>query len=499
MELRDYLAIARQRWLLIVGAVAVVVAVAALYTATATRQYQSTASVFVSTTPSSTSEAYNGGLFSQQRVTSYADLVTGADMARKVIDQLGLNTSPAGLAGKVKATVVPETVVLTITVTDASPKAAQRINQGYVQVLQDSVKELETPPGGTTPLLKATVVDSPTLPGAPISPKPVRNLGLALVLGLLLGMGLAVLREVLDSSVREPADVPTLEGVPMLSGLAYDDDVHEHPLISTLPTHAPRVESFRVLRTNLSFVDVDNTSKAFVVTSSVPNEGKSTTAVNTALAMAAGGQRVLLLDGDLRRPQVANLLGLEGSVGLTSVLVGKITLPEAVQQHSPSSLDVLTAGALPPNPAELIQSRAMRDLLAEVRTRYDVVVIDSPPLLPVTDAALIAAETDGAVLVIRHGKTTKEQVAGAVERLHAVDTVPLGVIMNMVPSGRGGRYGRYGYGYGYGYAPRENDSREQLPRATADKAAANGAPVEPDRSSQPSERREQVGRFGRRA
>lgn len=457
MELRDYLRIARQRWLLIVGSVALVVAIAAVYTATATRQYESNASVFVSTSPSTSQDAYQGGLFSQQRVSSYADLVSGADMAREVIHRLGLTMSPASLVGRVKATVVPETVILKISVTDSSPQTAQRINQEYLDVLKDSVKDLETPPGQSTPLLKATVVDSPSRPGGAISPQPLRNLGLAVVLGLLLGFGIAVLREILDTTVRSPHDVQALEGVPMLSGLAYDTSVRDHPLISTLPSHAPRVESFRVLRTNLSFIDVDQQSKAYVFTSSVPNEGKSTTAVNTALALAAaGGERVLLVDGDLRRPQVAGLLGLEGRVGLTSVLVGKVGLEGAVQQHAASGLDVLTAGSVPPNPAELIQSRAMHDLLAHLRATYDVVIIDSPPLLPVTDAALIAAETDGAVLVVRHGKTTRDQVTGAVERLRAVEAAPLGVIMNMLPSGGGGRYG-YGYGYGYGYAPRKAD------------------------------------------
>ncbi len=272
------------------------------------------------------------------------------------------------------------------------------------------------------------------------------------MLGLLLGFGLAVLREILDTSVKRTADVPALGETPVLSALAFDPQVEERPLISDLPPHAPRAEAFRVLRTNLSFVDVDQSAKSFVVTSSVPGEGKSTTAVNAAIALATAGQRVLLIDGDLRRPQVASMLSLETSVGLTTALVGSSTLEEIIQKHAPSGLDVVTAGRLPPNPAELLQSNAMQELLAEVRQRYDVTIIDAPPLLPVTDAAVMASQTDGAVLVIHHGRTTKDQVTGAVERLVAVGSAPLGVIFNMIPGGRAGRYG-YGYGYGYGYAP----------------------------------------------
>ena len=180
----------------------------------------------------------------------------------------------------------------------------------------------------------------------------------------------------------------------------------------------------------------------------MPGEGKSTTAVNAALAMVSAGQRVLLVDGDLRRPQVHSMLNLEGSVGLTTALVGQSTLEEVIQTHAESGLHVLAAGRLPPNPAELLQSKAMVELLSRVRGMFDVVLIDTPPLLPVTDAAVIASQTDGAVVVVRFGKTTKDQLGSAVERLHAVDSAPLGIILNMVPTGRSG-----GYGYGYGYAP----------------------------------------------
>jgi receptor protein-tyrosine kinase len=454
VELRDYLSIARRRWLLIVGAVGAIVAVAAVMTSQATPMYASTARVFVSTTPSNSTDAYQGGLFSQQRVSSYADLLNGLDLSQRVIDDLGLDMSAADLSSKISASVVPDTVVLKITVTDSSRTQAQRINDGVVAQLQKFVAELETPPGQDVPLLKATVVDSPRLPGDPVSPQPVRNIGLALVLGLLLGFGLAVLREVLDNSVKGAADVPALGETPVLGSMAFDPEVQKQPLISALSPHAPRAEAYRVLRTNLSFIDVDQPSKAFVVTSSVPNEGKSTVAVNAAIALASAGQRVLLLDGDLRRPQVAKFLGLEERVGLTSVLVGSVGYADVVQHHGGSGLDVLAAGPIPPNPAELLQSNAMRDLLAKLRHDYDVILIDSPPLLPVTDAALLASETDGAVLVVRHGKTTKDQVAGAVARLESVGSAPLGVVFNMIPTRRGGKYG---YGYGYGYAPAKSN------------------------------------------
>ena len=341
----------------------------------------------------------------------------------------------------------------------SGPEAGPAHQPGVVKQLQGFIGELRLRQV-KVPLLKAGVVDTPRLPSTRCHLKPTRNLALALVLGLLLGFGLAVLREVLDTSVRRIHDVPSLRETPLLSALAFDTEVQKTPLINNLPSHAPRVEAFRVLRTNLSFVDVDHTSKAFVVTSSVPAEGKSTTAVNIAIAMASAGQRVLIVDGDLRRPQVASMLNLEGSVGLTTVLVGSSDLNEAIQVHTPSGLHVLTAGQLPPNPAELLQSKAMTELVSRLRTMFDIVVIDTPPLLPVTDAAVLASQTDGAVVVVRFGKTTKEQLGGAVDRLRAVDSAPLGVILNMVPTGRSGSDG-----YGYGYSPADPDlTTTRMPR-----------------------------------
>ena len=453
MELRDYLRILRRRWPIIVACVVIVVGVAAGLTAHATKEYKSTAQLFISTsTSTSSSDVYQGSLASTQRVASYADLATGKELAERVIAATGLDYTPSDLAQKLTAEAVPETVLLNISVTDPDPELAQQLTAVYGSQLSELVAELETPPGATTPILKATVVDSASLPDSPVSPKPLRNLGLALVLGLLLGFGFAVLREVLDTSVKTADDVASSANAAVMAGIAYDPDTREHPLVSSLSSHSPRVEAFRVLRTNLQFIDVDNRSKSYAITSSVPGEGKSTTAVNIAITLAQTGQNILLVDGDLRRPQVAAMLGLEGGVGVTTVLVGKISAAEAIQRHE-TGLDVLTSGHIPPNPAELLQSKAMAELLAELRGKYDTIIFDAPPLLPVTDAALLAAQTDGALLVVRHSRTTREQLHGAHERLAGVGAHPLGVIFNMVPNRRGGNYG-YGYGYGYGYAPK---------------------------------------------
>lgn len=458
MDVRDYLKILRQRWLSITFCALITVLVAVGLTALQTPQYASNARLFVSTSQTDDSQLLQGGQFSAQRVKSYADLVTSRELANRVISDLGLDTSPATLSDKVSAEVVVDTVNLELTVTDTDAHEAQRLAQSYAEQLTDLVRELETTPGEDAPI-KATIVDSASYSAAPVSPQPVRNLGLGLVLGLMLGFGLAVLRSALDTRLSSPEDVAEVTDEPILGAIGFDPDARSTPLITGISSHAPRAESFRVLRTNLQFVDVDTDHKVFVVTSAVPGEGKTSTAVNLALSLAQGGTSTLLVGADLRRPMAADRLGLDESTGLTNVLVGRVTGREATQVHEDSGLHFIASGPIPPNPAELLQSHAMEEFLTKARAAYDVVILDAPPLLPVTDAALLAARADGAMIVVRHGRTTRDQLGHSIERLEAVDAEITGVVLNMVPS-KGNRSG-YGYGYGYAYAPKPGRRAER--------------------------------------
>jgi capsular exopolysaccharide synthesis family protein len=456
MELHDYVRVLRTRWAVIVACTLSTIALAAAITWHATPQYAASARLFVSTQGSTDdAQANQGGQFSLQRVKSYADLLTGREIARRVVDDLDLDESPSALASQISATSKLDTVILTVTVTDPDPRRAKLLANSVAKVFVTYVAELETPPGKDEATIKATVVDGASKPTSPVSPQPMRNLGLGLVLGLLLGAGAAVLRETLDTTVKSTGQLEELVPAPILGSISYDTAAVETPLITSLDTYAPRSEAFRVLRTNLQFIDPDAHHKVFVVTSSLPGEGKTTTAVNLALALAEGGEKVALVEGDLRRPKVAEYLRLESAVGLTTILIGKLALDDAVQATATDGLSVLTSGATPPNPAELLKSGAMAALIASLRDAYDVVLIDAPPLLPVTDGALLAAQADGALLVVRHGRTTTDQVALAVERLDAVGASPVGVIFNMTPAKGGG-----GYGYGYGYAPEHVSPRD---------------------------------------
>lgn len=447
MELSDYVKLLRRRWVSIV-VIAVLCAAAALaLTLVQTKQYASNVRLFVSTSELNESQIFQGGQFSQARVQSYADLATSRGLAEDVIDRLGLDLTPKELTEKVEAGVTANTVNLTLTVTDPDPKVAQRLAQAYAEGMVGLVRELETPPAATDAPIKATIVDNASFSDEAVSPSPVRNLGLGLVLGALLGFGVAVLRHTLDTRVNSAEDLQEVTEAPVLGAILFDGDSVKTPLITDIAPHSPRAEAFRVLRTNLQFVDVDTPNKVFVLSSAVPDEGKTSTSINLAISLAQAGARTLLIEGDLRRPRAAIRLGLDGAVGVTSVLVGKVKFEDALQRDDETGLDFLAAGPIPPNPAELLQSKAMHELLDHLRGVYDVVIIDAPPLLPVTDAALLATHADGAILVVRHSKVTREQVRLAMDRIAHVDARLVGVVMNMVPiKGRG-------YGYGYGYAP----------------------------------------------
>lgn len=450
MDLRDYLRVLKTRWLLIVICTLIFVALASLLTLRAAPQYAATARLFVSTSATDDSQALQGSTFSLQRVKSYADLLTGQEIARRVVDDLDLDESPRALASQISASSNVDTVILSITVTDPQPKRAQMLADAVSKAFVTYVAELETPPGKDEATIKATIVDPASTPSAPVSPQPTRNVALGLIFGLLVGVGLAVLREGLDTTIKTARQLEALVPAPIIGTISFDSAAVDTPLITSIDAYAPRAEAFRVLRTNLQFIDPDIERKVFVITSSLPGEGKTTTAVNLALALAEGGERVALVEGDLRRPKISEYLRLESAVGLTTVLIGKLPLKDAIQSTANEGLAVLTSGTAPPNPAELLKSGSMASLIESLRELYDIVLIDAPPLLPVTDGALLAAQSDGALLVVRHGKTTADQVALAAERLQAVGATPVGVIFNMTPS-KGGS--GYGYGYGYGYAP----------------------------------------------
>lgn len=470
MTFAEYLRLLRQYWLAVALAAALGAAGALGYSLVSTPLYQAKAQVFVSTQGGSDISALiQGSTFTQQRVKSYTDLVNSPRLLQPVIDTLHLPMTPDALAGEVSANSPPDTVMINIAVTDPSPTRARDIANAIADTFPKLVAELETPPGEAKSPVNVSRTQAADAPTAPVSPKTKLNIVLGLLIGLGLGVGLAVLRDSLDKTLKSKDQAQQTAHAPVMTTVEEDPDAAEHQLI-THDAFSPRAEAFRQLRTNIRFLSIDHRVSSVVVTSAVAHEGKSTTAANLAIALAQAGERVVLIDADLRRPTLADVFALSSGVGLTSVLLGDLAVDEALQLwRDDLPLNVLTAGHIPPNPAELIGSARMASLVSELTERGATVVLDSPPLLPVTDAALLARATDGALVVTRAASTHVEQLAAATDALRIAGATVLGVVLNRVPRKRGGSY----YG-GYSY----DSYRSYRSRTPADSSVAPQAALE---------------------
>jgi succinoglycan biosynthesis transport protein ExoP len=464
VDLRDYTRVLRKRWRLVALCLLVGIGAAAAVTWTAKPKYEASTQLFVAAkdTAADLNSLAQGGQFTQQRVQSYADIVNSPEVTSAVAAQLHNGLTAKQIAGEISASAPLNTVLINVHVTDPNRQRAQLLANAVSDQFALFVNTLETPNGSTTSPVKVSVVKRAALPTGPVSPRKTLNLALGLLVGLAVGIGGAVLRETLDTTVKDPEALQRDQGLSTLGAIAFDPDAKKRPLIVQADPHSSRAEAFRQLRTNLQFVDIDRTPRSIVVTSSVPNEGKTTTATNLAIALAESGMRVLLVEADLRRPRIAEYLGIEGAVGLTSVLIGQAELADAVQVWGKTrQLHVLPSGPTPPNPSELLGSQGMAELIRELELSYDLVLVDAPPLLPVTDAAVVSTAVSGALVVVRHGHTKREQLARAVQSLRSVDATIYGVVLTMTPAKGPDSY-YYGYGYRYDTGRKNKRAKSEL-------------------------------------
>ncbi|WP_182905458.1 polysaccharide biosynthesis tyrosine autokinase [Microbispora sp. H13382] len=454
MELLYYARLMRGYWWILLLALLTGVGAALAVTAGTPPRYVATITMLVS------ADAGQGGLstalqaetLSQQRVQSYAALLT----SRRVIGKIAGGGDVHGLEADITAEAIPNTSLLRATVADTDPVRAAHRADALGSAFTTTIDQIERPAPKTPPTVRVIVVDGAEVPEKPVAPRPLVNVALGVLIALFASVGGLVLRDRLDTTVKTAETLQRVAGTSILGVIGYERDARRNPLI-TGGGRSSRAESFRSLRTNLQFIGVDRQPKSLVVTSCLPNEGKSSTSVNLAIAMAQAGWRVILIDGDLRRPSVPGYLGIEGGIGLTDVLIDKASLPEVVQTWGRPGLSVLPSGRVPPNPSELLGSQGMRAVLAQLTEQYDMVIVDAPPLLPVTDAAALGAICDGTLLVVRHGRTRREQVTRAGELLSSVNSRLVGAVLNFAPVKQSDHYGS-----GYGYEPVEQDTARQI-------------------------------------
>jgi polysaccharide biosynthesis transport protein len=470
---REYLDILRRRWLSVLVVALATLALASVVTLAMPKRYTATTRLFFSVASDNVSELAQVSNFAEKQMASYAQVATSPLVLDPVARELGLSVTGVELARSVEAKSQVNTIIIEIAATDPSPRQAAKIANAVGERLAKTAAGLSPNREDGTEAVRATTLAVAEVPTSPSSPNIPRNLGIGLLVGLLLGTGIAVLRQLLDTKVRNEQDVRALTDSPILGVVAFDQKVPSHPVILRDEPLAAPAEAVRRLRTNLQFIDAANRPKSIVISSSIPGEGKSTMAINLAVSLADTGARVILVDADLRRPSIADYAGIEGGVGLTTVLIGRADVEDVVQPLGTTTLDLLPAGQIPPNPSELLGSPAMTGLLHRLTTSYDMVLLDSPPLLPVTDAAVLSKLAGGALVVVGGDRIHRAQLQETLGSLQTAGAHVLGIVLNKIDRREAGTYSYYGSGYAPTDADQSKAEGDQPQAATPD----NGQPI----------------------
>lgn len=458
MDLRSYLSILRDRWVLVVSFALLGTLITGAATLAISPTYEATSQIFVSvqTQDGSTQGLAQGSAYSQNQVAGFTDLATSPLVLEPVIQERGMDTTADALAGQVTAEARLNTSLIDIITVSGDPAEAAAISNAVAASMIVVLPELQRPLDAPVSPVRITQTREAVTPETQASPDALLNLGAGLIVGLMVGVGVAVLKTTLDTRVRTEGDLNAITDRAILGSVGFDSTTPADPLAIVSQPLSHRAEAVRRLRTNLQFINAPSKPRSIVVTSSLPGEGKSTTAANLALAMADAGVRVVLIDGDLRRPTLAKVLGVEGGVGLTTVLIGRAELQDVIQPYGETSLDIIAAGEIPPNPSELLGSRQMHTALTELEELYDMVIIDSAPLLPVTDGALLAKLADGALLVVGADSAHRQQVVDALGALAKVDARVLGLVLNRRSASKRDSYTYYEY--------RTHEEQRRVPR-----------------------------------
>ncbi|MBW3591112.1 MAG: polysaccharide biosynthesis tyrosine autokinase [Actinobacteria bacterium] len=443
MELRDYLQILWGRRWLILLCTAVVAGAALAFSLRMTPIYEGEAVVFVGPRQLERDDAA-GALqelnFSQQYIASYAEILKSRPLAQSVVEDVNTNLSAKELADRITTRVVPDTRLVEVSVeSTSSTLAAQYANALVETFVEDQEKNFG---------VSASILEPALEPTEPVRPRTTVNSLIGGVLGIMLGVGLAFLLDQLDTTVKSKEDVARIFApYPVLAAIPWGPFGKDRSLFIEDSPNSPQAESIRMLRTNIQFYSVDAPVNRVLVTSTFPAEGKSTLAANLAAGLAAAGSKVMLVEADLRRPVMGDyLLDSFQGAGLTDVITGQVTLAQALRPTAIPNLSVLTAGKIPPNPSELLGSARMADLLDQADTMADILVLDTPPALPVTDAAALGPQTDGVVLVVRAGETDWVKAKEVIQNFERLEVRVLGIAVNFIERPSDSSY-YYNYSY----------------------------------------------------
>ena len=475
----------RRSWWLILLAIIICAALGYAKSAASPNIYQASVGFYISTPDINSQNAFNSDQFAQGRANSYAELLSGTAFASYILPDLKHNYPPAqtgdlsaeDLSHQISGSASINTVTLVATVNDTSASGALTIAQAIADKFPEYVVATDT--FTKSYQIKPVVYTGPTVLPAPVSPRTKLNIAVFALAGLLLGLILSVIRFLTDISIRSPESATSSVGAPLIGRLSKYTEAQRHPL-ATSELGTPRAEELRQLRTNIRFISAARAVKSLVVTSPSPSEGKTTIATNLGVISAESGARVLLIEADMRRPKMAFYLGIDGTVGLSDVLTDEIAFVDAVQEWGDSGPAFLAAGSTPPNPAELLGSDRMKQLMRKLVDDYDLILLDAPPLLPVTDAAVLSEITDGALVVLRYGKTRQAHASTAAESLEKVGARIIGCVLNMCPPKS---TGINDYSYYSSSDPHSSRDSKRFWNVTRRKQSRSQAPAEPSRAA----------------
>jgi receptor protein-tyrosine kinase len=439
LSLHDFLSLLRSRWLTIVSSVLIAVAGAVALALLTTPTYVAYTRLFVSTPRSgSVTDLYQGDLFTQERVFTYAELLKGQKIAQRTIDKLHLDMTVDQLRSEVTPVVARDTILIYLYISDSSPERARDVANTMSEELVILVEELENPPNVASPGVPGRVIieQHATLPTAPAKPNKRRNLFAGFAVGVLAGIGLAFYRAIRDDRVTDEDELNEITGVGALGTVPREHRSRRGPPAPPGPTGPAGAEAFRVIRTNLKFVDNGHPPRLILIASPTDDDGRTTVALNTALALAETAGKVAVVDADLRRPALSTALGLATESGLSTVITGETSLSAALQETRYPHLTAISSGPIPSNPSALLDSEPARRVLQELVAQFDYVILDSPPLTTAADAIILAAACHGVIFVARHDKTKSDDIRRAVDALNKVGAVIIGTVFTAVPMRR---------------------------------------------------------------
>jgi capsular exopolysaccharide synthesis family protein len=428
----------RRFWWLITALAIVGGGVAFGASAATTPIFESTASLYFTLDIGATAGDLNqGATYTQNQMLSYGQLATSSRVLQPVIDELGLDTTPRVLARTIAVSIPQSTVVLEVQASSPRAGEAADIANAVTRSLVTVVGEIASTGADSTPSVKAEIIDEAVVPRVQALPNKTLDAAIGLFIGLLVGLIAAFLGTQFDTRIRTVAVLIEAVGKPVLGTVAKRG--RGRPRVDTDPL-SQTSEDFRRIRSSLTYASLNEPIRSLLVTSTLPGEGKTTVATNLARSFADPQRRTLLVDGDLRKPRVGEYLGVEGSIGLTTVLVGEIAFDDARISWGSPSFDLLASGEIPPNPAEVLTSTAMRRMLDGAATAaYDHIVVDSPPVLSVADATLMGPIVDGVVVVVDARRTRRHHAVQAVRELEAGGARVIGMILNNVEPPRASR------------------------------------------------------------